>query len=76
MIGQLKDGETFEIPYKVNLIEVNICSFGKTYDSATFELRRDKTFSKDVIKIALYQGDRQGGEFYIETNCPEIWQRI
>ena len=80
MVGQLNDGETFKIPYKVNRIEVKICSFGKTYDSATFELRRDKTFSSYDIEIELGYGHDchsswRGKWQPMEFNYPECWQK-
>ena len=44
-------------------------------NSATFELRRDKTFSKDnVITITL--GDSDGRWKPMEFNYPKCWQKI
>ena len=70
----MNDGETFVIPYKVNRIEVKICSFGKTYDSATFELRRDETLSEDAIEIDLEWSPMVWK--LMNITCSNGWQRV
>ena len=80
LFWQKKDipySETFGIPVGTTSVKVEIIKEGKPIDSATFELRRDKTFSEDAIKIDLGYGDgRKGWWKSMEFNYPECWQKI
>ena len=87
--GKVAESEIFETPYGINRIKFEIFKRDsidfrkpprklpklKLIDSATFELRRGKTFSRDdVITITLgYSG---GGWKAMEFDYPECWERI
>ena len=74
---RLPYGKTFGISVGTTSVKVEIIKEGKPIDSATFELRRDKTFSEDAIKIDLGYGDgRKGWWKSMEFNYPECWQKI
>ena len=69
--------ETIEIPCYTTSVKVEIIKEGKPIDSATFELRRDKTFSEDAIKIDLGHGDEREGQWKsMEFDYPECWEKI
>ena len=67
-------GKTIGIPCGTNSVKVEIIKEGQPIDSATFELRRDKTVSEDAIKIDL--GNHLGEWEAMRFNYPECWQKI
>ena len=80
LFWQKKDipySETFGIPVGTTSVKVEIIKEDEPIDSATFKLRRDKTFSEDAIKIDLGYGYERKGEWKpMDFNYPECWQKI